>query len=102
MADSGLLEEAKAALRVTSSSMDTEVQSLIDAALRDMRRVGVSEDLLSEDDMDPLVKMAVLLYAKARFGYDNDEASRFDESYRQVVADLLNSPTSYSDEEDEE
>ena len=97
-----LIDDVKVALRVTTDAMDSEVQMLVDAALADMRRVHVREELLDEDDMAPLVKSAVCLYAKARFGYDNDEAEMFDESYRQLVADFLNSPTSYMRSPDEE
>ena len=39
--------------------------------------------------------MAVVLFAKSRFGYDNSDASRFEDAYRQTVVDILNSPTSY-------
>lgn len=90
-----LLDDVKVALRVTTDAMDSEVEMLIDAAIADMRRVHVREELLDEETMAPLVKMAVILFCKAQFGYDNDEAERFDESYRQLVADFLNSPTSY-------
>ena len=63
-----LLDEVKVALRVTSDAFDTEIQGLIEAAKRDLNRVGVDEALV---DSDPLAKMAVVLFAKSRFGYDN-------------------------------
>lgn len=87
-----LLDEVKVALRVTSDAFDTEIQGLIEAAKRDLNRVGVDEVLV---DSDPLAKMAVVLFAKSRFGYDNSDASRFEDAYRQTVVDILNSPTSY-------
>lgn len=87
-----LLDEVKVALRVTSDAFDTEIQGLIEAAKRDLNRVGVDEVLT---DSDPLAKMAVILFAKSRFGYDNSDASRFEDAYRQTVVDILNSPTSY-------
>ena len=93
-----LLDDVRTALRVVSTAMDSEIEALVAAALADMARVGVRESLIDEDDPDPLVRMAVMLYCKARFGYDNDEAARFEESYRQIVADMLNSPTSYGPE----
>lgn len=106
-----LLDDVKVMLRVTSTLTDSDVQTCIDAAFADMARVGVRSDLLDEDEPAPLVKMAVVLYCKAHYGYDNDEAPRFSESYRQTVLDMLNSPTSYgplpvdasedSEEEDE-
>lgn len=88
-----LTDDVKVALRVSSNAYDAEVAALVAAALADMRRVGVPDAALSEKSPDPLARMAVLLFCKARFGYDNDEAPRFEESYRQTVADLANSPT---------
>lgn len=107
-----LLDEVRTALRVSpvpvadeggrepyspgwvptyTSDFDDEVQSLIDAALADLTRVGVVPSLLDTASIDPLAKMAVVLYAKAHFGYDNGEAERFAESYQRTVVDLLNS-----------
>lgn len=84
-----LLEDMKAALRVTSGDFDSEVQMLIDAAKADMRRVGISEEKLAADD--PMVKLAVYAWCKAEFGFDNSDAAFFQQSYRQAVADMLNS-----------
>ena len=89
-----LLDDVRVALRVTSHSLDSEVEGLIAAARRDMARVGVPESRLADGEgLDPLARQAIVLYAKAHFGYDNDEASRFAASYRQVVVDLANSPS---------
>lgn len=91
-----LLDEVKVALRVTSSMYDDEIGMLIDAATADMARVGVPRLALTGDtDMDPLAKMAIVLYCKAHFGFDNPQAELFQDSYRHVVTDMLNSPTTY-------
>lgn len=74
-----------------TSDYDDEIQDLVNAALADMTRVGIVASLLDPEDLDPLAKLAVKLYAKAHFGYDNDEAERFVESYERVVVDLMNS-----------
>lgn len=86
-----LLDEIKTVLRIKGSAYDSEVAMHIAAALADMKRVGISEDMLSEEDLAALPKQAVAMFVKSRFGYDNDEASRFEEAYRQTVVDLLNS-----------
>lgn len=88
-----LTEQVKVSLRVTSDMLAPEVDALVAAAKADMKRVGVPDSMLSEDETDPLVAAAVTLYCKSRFGYDNSEASRFEKSYRQCVVDLLNSPS---------
>lgn len=89
-----LLDDIKMVLRVRTDALDAEVAMLIDAAKADMIRVGVREELVnpkSESAMNPLVKQAIALYAKANFGFDNGEAERFNSSYRQTVCDLMNS-----------
>lgn len=90
-----LVDDVKVALRVSSPMFDPEVSMLVDAALADMERAGVPRELMLPGVEDPLVKQAVTLFAKSRFGYDNSEAPRFEESYRQAVKDMVNSPTSY-------
>lgn len=90
-----LLDDIKLSLRLSTDVMDSEVQMLADSALYDMERVGVDPDLLLVGDdgnlANAFVKNAVTCYCKAHFGYDNGEADRFDESYRRIVCDLLNS-----------
>lgn len=85
------LDDAKLVLRVSSDRMDDEIQMLIDAALDDLNMKGVNPLIVSEDSTVPLVKQAVMLYVKCHWGFDNDEADRFGNSYRQTVIDLLNS-----------
>ena len=93
-----LLDETKIALRVTSTVYDTEIQSLIDAAKDDMKRVGVLETVVDATETSPLVKHAIICYCKAEFGFDNDEAERFQTTYRQCVMDLMNTQV-YTTEE---
>lgn len=95
-----LLDDVKVALRVSTDALDAEVSAVVDAATADMKRVGVPESMLG-DKIDPYVKLAVILFAKAHFGYDNDEAPRFEASYRQIVKDILNSPSTYGGGGDE-
>lgn len=94
-----LIDDIKVALRLKGGAYDSEVQMHIDAALADMKRVGVDEELLDPENIGALPRQAVAMFVKARFGYDNDEASRFENAYRQTVIDLLNSSanTSYKE-----
>lgn len=57
------VEEVKAAIRVTSTKLDDEVQSTIDAALLDLGTAGVQEA------DDALVGQAVKQYARWYFNY---------------------------------
>ena len=74
-----LLDDVKTALRVSGTALDFEVQDLIDAAKADLQLSGVHADKIV--DTDPLIKRAVIVYAKAHFGWDNPEADRFAKSY---------------------
>ena len=90
-----LIDDIKLSLRIATTDLDAEVRMLIDAAIYDMGRVGVNPDILpvdADDDAEnAFVKTAIAAYCKAHFGYDVMEASRFDDSYRRIVCDLLNS-----------
>jgi len=91
-----LRDDIKVSLRATSEMLDAEVDMLVGAALYDMERVGVNPALLAIDEgtqdiANPFVKHAVTAYCKAHAGYDVAEAQRFDDSYRRIVCDLMNS-----------
>lgn len=89
-----LLSDIKVAVRVSSEATDSEIQMWIDAALADMERVGIREELLDTsagDLKNSLVKAAVTCYVKANYGYDVEERAQFDDSYRRLVCGLLNS-----------
>lgn len=100
-----LLEDVKVALRVGHDATDSEVQNLIDAALFDMANKGVSVSWLGIDPMyqsfsagtlesgalPAMAKRAVIAYAKANYGLDNDDADRLTKAYDSIVCSLLNS-----------
>ena len=68
----------KNAFRAKSAAVDDEIQDLIDACKADLRLVGaiVPEDTPAEGKEaaagDPLITRAIVLYAKANFGYSED------------------------------
>ena len=95
-----LLDEVKVACRVSSDAFDTELEAYISAALMDMRRAGVREELLPPVSVSPLAKAAIFQWCKAFYGYDNPEAQRFMESYREILRALLNSRANECDEPD--
>ena len=100
-----LLEDVKVALRVGHDATDSEIEDLIAAAIFDMVNKGVSATWLGTDPMDPsfsfedidegalptMAKRAIVTYAKANYGYDNDEAERLMKSYDSILCSLGNS-----------
>ena len=81
--------DVKLALRVSGDVYDAEVAMLVDAAVEDMERVGINPYYI--EDANPMVKLAICTFAKARFGFDNPEAERLEASYRQMLVDMLHS-----------
>lgn len=88
-----LFESVKNALRLSTDRADSEVTGLMSAAIHDMLVKGVSADWLGTDvdSLPALARQAVVVYAKANFGYDNDDADRFLKVYDSMVATMLNS-----------
>lgn len=77
-----ILEDVKKALRITNNAFDDEVTDLIEASESDLRLAGIFfEDETPEEEYHPLIKRAIVVYAKAHFGYENIEAERFEKSY---------------------
>lgn len=82
-----MFDEVKTSLRISAAqtAFDGEVEGLIAAARHDLMLSGVSSPKAHDDD-DPLIKRAIIVYAKAHFGYDNPDAERLLRAY-----DLLKS-----------
>lgn len=66
-----LIDEVRSSLRVVSDMTDAEIDAYIEAAIAEMRRVGVSDELLHRESLDPLAKSAVIMYCKANYGFDS-------------------------------
>jgi len=77
-----MLDKVKLALRVTASAFDEEVTDLIAAAKADLRLVGINVPEVGSSDTtgDPLLDRAIILYAKAEFGYNGD-GERYRKAY---------------------
>lgn len=87
-----LLDDMRMRVRVMTDMTDGEIEDLIDAAIYDMRRCGVKDELLDTEAPSPLVKQAVTMYARAYYGLDNaTERPQFVTAYERTVCDLLNS-----------
>ncbi|MED0939602.1 head-tail connector protein [Bacillus mobilis] len=78
-----MLEVVKRALRVSHNTLDDEIADLIEAARTDLKLSGVS-GFKSNDDTDPLIKRAIIMYTKANFIPDAKEVERFQLSYNML------------------
>ena len=86
-----LIDNCKVALRVTTTSYDTEIQALIDAAKLDLGIAGVDVP----EGADALVNKAIMTYVKCGFGSPSDY-DRLKASYDEQKAQMMNA-TGYTD-----
>ena len=97
-----LRDDVRVALRVTSTMTDVEIDALISAAICDMKRAGVRDELLDPNTMDGLVKFAVIAFCKSNYGFDNPDGPAYLERYKWTVTALMNSSMNESDEEEDD
>ncbi len=84
-----IVDDIKSALRLSGDAFDSEAFLLASAAKCDLVLSGVPESLWAgTEPTDDLVKLAVIVYAKAHFGIDNPESERFLKIYYQIEKDL--------------
>lgn len=99
MTSSAMLSNTKLALRITTTSFDTEITNLLDSALLDLDVAGVEVP----DSLDVLVQQACITYVKMHFGQP-DEYDRLKASYDEQKAQLVTCTgyTDWLDDDDED
>ena len=78
-----MLDDVKAAMRITVSVYDSEISSLIDSAKLDLGIAGV----VIPDEIDALVTRAIITYCRANFG-SPDDYDRLKAAYDEQKAQL--------------
>lgn len=94
-----LLDKVKVACRVTSTAYDEELTDLINAAFADIGITDVRPELLTADNVLPLIQRAVITYCKLNFGFvqlEDHQYNRLKASYDEQKAQLLMS-SGYTD-----
>jgi len=86
-----LIDTCKMAMRVTTSSYDTEIQEYINSAMLDLGIAGVEVPQTT----DALVNKAILTYVRMSFGSPADY-DKLKASYDEQKAQLMNA-TGYTD-----
>lgn len=90
-----MLSRVKLALRITTTSYDTELTGLISAALIDLGFGGLDTEVFTTSTTDEAVISAVITYCKMRFGLPEDY-DRLKMSYDEQKAQL-GTATGYTD-----
>ena len=83
-----LIDDVKRSLRITNTAMDSEVESLIYAAISDLHISGVTTPNLKYDTSDYLLKQAIILYSKAFFGISNPDSEKYKTAYDNLKTQL--------------
>lgn len=73
-----ILDDVKVALRITNVNFDSEITDIIAACKIDLTKGGAA----NTDETDPLVKRAIILYAKANFGLANPDMEKYHKAYQ--------------------
>lgn len=91
-----LIEDVKSATRVTTDDegIRQEIVDLIETAMLDLEITGVDATKINVMPIDPLIKRAITLYAKANFGYGNPEAEKLQQNY-EMLRDKLSMDIDY-------
>lgn len=86
-----MLSATKLALRITTTSFDSEITSLLNAAMFDLGVAGV----IVPSEIDALVQQACITYVRMDFGQP-DDYDRLKASYDEQKAQLVTC-TGYTD-----
>lgn len=86
-----ILDDVKTALRIKTDAFNRELESLIVAAKLDLGIAGIE----STDDVDELIKRAIITFCKMSFGIPEDY-DRLKRSYDEQKAQLQTA-TGYTD-----
>ena len=87
-----LIDDAKIAIRISHTKLDTEVQANIDTAKAEMKRAGILAAAVV--DTDPLIAEAIKTYCKYVFASDMKQKEGFFESWQYQI-DCLRKSTGY-------
>lgn len=91
-----LLSDAKLRLRLHTAAFDMEVLDLIDAAATDLvRHNAIQSSQLDDENIDPLIKRAIMTYVRAFFG-DPEDPARLKADYDDQKA-MLMTTSGYTD-----
>ena len=87
-----MLEAVKLALRISTNAFDSELNALIQAAMKDLGIAGIDTETLADD---ALVAQAIKTYVRMSFGSPSDY-DRLKRSYDENKAQLVTC-TGYTD-----
>lgn len=94
-----MLEKIRLALRFKTNAFDSEIDDNINAALRDLDRVGVDTEDKNLQNADTLICKACELYCKWQFDF-LEKGEQFKQSYEDL-RDAMSLCSTYRSKSDE-
>lgn len=91
-----MLEAIKTALRISHSSLDSDIEANIAAGLLELVRAGVSKEKAVEASEDPLIYKAVELYVKWQYDFQS-KGDKFQAAFEKL-RDALSLCDDYKEE----
>lgn len=87
-----MLEIVKKSLRLDENEFNEELNLLIEAAVEDLTSSGVAssyfytkdEEKLMINVENKLLKLAIIFYCKAFFGFDNPDSEKYNNAYEHI------------------
>lgn len=71
------------AARVDDEAFDDEIESLILAAREELRLIGIKKEKC-EDETDPQIKRAIIVFVRAEFGIENADRDKYLQSFESI------------------
>lgn len=91
-----MLDLVKTSLRITTTAYDTELNTLIKAALTDLGLAGIDSNVLATTSDDSLINLAVCLFCKRYFSRTLPEEQEALANAYFSIKSLLRSSTGYT------
>lgn len=77
------LFDVKSAARAECSDFDGEIETLILAAREELRTAGIKPEKCN-DETDPLIKRAAIVFVKAEFGIENADREKYLQAFESI------------------
>ena len=77
------LIDIRSAARVDISDFDDEIETLILAAREELRTAGIKAEKCN-DETDPQIKRAVIVFVRAEFGIENADREKYLQAFESI------------------
>lgn len=94
-----ILNNIKKALRISHDYLNDDIQENIDAAIAEMKRLGIQEEKAT-DESDPAILRAIKTYCQAMFTDNTSDMEKYFASWQYQI-DCLRKTGAYSENQEE-